>query len=78
MFSVETASVPDLIPLPYHSTVLTNSSSDDSSTKQIVPQLPAEGTQKEYDETLAIDYPPGGHTSDFIFPCQPETVRVPF
>lgn len=64
--------MPDLIPLPYHSSAVTNSNSDDGNTEQLPPQSPVEGT----DDRMVIDRPPGSHTSDFIFPCQPDTVRA--
>ena len=75
IFSVESASVPDLIPLPYHSSAITNSNSDDGNTEQIPPQSPIEGTEKEHD-AIVVDHSPASHTSDFIFPCQPDTVRA--
>ena len=71
IFSVESASVPDLIPLPYHSSAGTNSNSDDGNTEQLPLQSPVEGT----DDEMVVDRPPGSCTSDFIFPCQPDTVR---
>ena len=67
--------MPDLIPLPYHSVVVTNSNSDDGNTEQIPPQSPVEGTERD-DDAMAVDRPPGSCTSDFVFPCQPDTVRA--
>lgn len=75
--SVETTPVPDLIPLPYHSTLLTKDNNDDSSTGQLAPQSPVEEAEKDYDR-MAVDCSPDSHTSDFVFPCQPDTPKQRF
>lgn len=67
--------MPGLIPLPYHSAVLTNNN-EDTNSGQLAPQPPFEGTDKDYD-TMAVDCSPESRTKDFVFPCQPDTVRAP-
>ena len=64
--------MPDLIPLPYHSSVVTSSNSEGDNTERGPPQSPV----VEADDMMTIDHPLGSIASDFIFPCQPDAVRI--
>lgn len=75
-FSVETASVSDLIPLPYHSMVLTNNDDSDANIEQLTLESSTGGAETEKDYDTTIDYSLGSHPLDFVFPCQPDTVRT--
>ena len=57
--------------------LLTNNNDGDTDGEQLTPQTPTGGaeTEKDYD-TATVDYSPDSHTSDFVFPCQPDTVRI--
>ena len=50
------------------------SSNDESIAEHLAPQSPLEGTEKKCD-TMAIDYSLSNQAPDFVFPCQPDTVR---
>ena len=69
--SAETSPSQDLIPLPYHSKELACQSSDSSAL-----QPSAETIEKDCDSVIISDHPQEDDTSDFIFPCQPDTVRA--
>lgn len=65
--------MPELIPLPYHSSVLPNSS--DGDTDQVTMESLTQGVGKDDDATMTIDHSSdNSHISDFVFPCQPDTV----
>jgi len=69
--SAETSPSQNLIPLPYHCKELAYQSSDSSAF-----QPSTETIEKDCDSVAISDHPQEDNSSDFIFPCQPDTVRA--
>ncbi|XP_065882878.1 erythroid differentiation-related factor 1-like isoform X3 [Dysidea avara] len=80
--SAETSPSQELIPLPYHSKELACQSSDPSTL-----QPSTETTERDCDSVAVAEHPQESkttehleesNTSDFIFPCQPDTPKPRF